>query len=503
LLTIRVARKTKRFRQLVQSRTSTCGSIWNRASCADPSLNLHPLSVDSAGTMSEFRLQQGLHVRAEQTLSIQPRMLQSIEMLQMARYELEGYVADIALQNEALELDATSPARGEVARATAAGWEATEAHDQMLRNQPERDQSLCEMVERQLAAADFEPRHNDWLRFLVGCIDERGFLSGSDDQLLNLAHEGGMEGEHLELAMAIADLQELGRTSPDLIGLGARGAIEALLLQLDPEDQDYALLCRLLEEFLEELARNKLPRVARALGIELDELERLIAALSELDSRPLTHLAEMGSAALRPDVIVEWTGEGFDLRLARGALPTVTVDSRVADMAKDRELPTDLRKYLRGKVDEARFVVEAVQQRGQTLLRVCHALFQHQSDFLEHGSGHLKPLLMVDLAAELDVHVSTVSRSVQGKIAQTPWGLLPLRSFFQAKTGGSNGGARDDVREKVRDLVAAEDSHSPLSDDDIVRELQVQGLKVARRTVAKYRGELGIQSSYRRRRFQG
>ena len=451
--------------------------------------------------MSSFRMQNDLQVRAEQQLAIQPRMLQSIEMLQLPRLELDSYLADLALGNEALELDSAMGSPTSLGRATAAGWQATEAHDEMLRNQPEREHSLAEIVEREFAGVELREREREWVRFLVGCLDERGFLSASDEELLELARASGMQPAEGELTLAIATLQEFGRSAPELLGIGARGAIEALLLQLDPEDEDYTLLCRLLEEFLEELARNKLPQVARAVGVELAELERLIAVLSSIDSRPLTHLSESVAAALRPDVVVEWTGSGFELRLAHGALPTVAIDAQVLELSKDRELPRELRHYLRGKVDEARFIVEAVQQRGQTLLRVCQGLFLHQQAFLEHGLGHMRPLLMVDLAAELELHVSTISRTVQGKVAQTPWGLFPLRSFFQAKTGGANGSARDDVRERVRSWIADEDPRAPLSDDELVRKFAEAGLQVARRTIAKYRGELGIQSSYGRRRF--
>jgi RNA polymerase sigma-54 factor len=134
-------------------------------------------------------------------------------------------------------------------------------------------------------------------------------------------------------------------------------------------------------------------------------------------------------------------------------------------------------------------------------MRIAQSLFEHQKAFLVDGPGHLAPLRMTELAAELGMHTSTVSRAVAGKYAQTPWGCFPLRHFFQAAVGSDEGTARDDVRSVVRQLFEREDAHAPLSDDDVVAQMKSRGFALARRTVAKYRAELGIPSSYRRRKF--
>ena len=205
---------------------------------------------------------------------------------------------------------------------------------------------------------------------------------------------------------------------------------------------------------------------------------------------------------MRPDVVVEEGEQGFEVKVDHSALPTVAVDEGVRDLSKSRDTAPDVRKYLRGKLDQARWTVDAVEQRKATLLRVATAVFAHQRPFLEQGPGHLRPLSMSELAEWLGLHVSTVSRAVSGKHVQTPWGVLPLRKFFQASAGSTEDVARDDVREAVRAVVEAEDKTRPLSDDGIVAALAERGLTVARRTVAKYRQELGIQSSYRRREFR-
>jgi len=436
----------------------------------------------------------GMHLsqRATQQLSMAPRMLQSIEVLQLPSTDLEAWLLEQAEGNEALCLEAPPvpiERRGTI--------EDSHAYDQMLRNQPDRPRSLSAEVEAQLAASDLDPARLAWVRLLVGCLDERGYLAPTDEQLVAQATAAGLAGGAGALGVAIADLQAL-----EPRGLGARNAIEALLLQLDPADPDYALLCRLLEDFVEELARNKLPHVARAIGLDLGELERLLALLGELDPRPAAQLVEVGAETLRPDVVVlPDEAAGFTVELASGALPAVSVDEDLRTIAGDAGQGVDARRYALGKVEQARAVVDAVRQRGETLLRVARAVFGHQAEYLRHGCGHLAPLSMTALAEELDLHVSTVSRCVAGKYAQTPWGIEALRDLFQAAAGGGEA-ARTDVAALVQAVFDAEDRTAPLSDDEAVAELARRGVELARRTVAKYRRELGIPSSYQRRRFE-
>jgi len=442
-----------------------------------------------------------------------PRMLQSIEVLQLAGGELETWLRQAAEQNEALVLEEPAvlqdpggeagreagPAEAEDAefhgrpRGTR---EDAERYDAMLRNQPDREPPLAQRLSEQLAMLDLEEGTLGWVRLLVDCIDPSGFLSVDDATLLALAHDGGLRGGAPELARAWEVLRGL-----EPRGIGARNAVEALILQLDPGDPDYEDLCTLLQDFLEEIAKNKLPSVARAMGLELTELGALIDRLRELDPRPAARLAEEAAPPLRPDVLVERTEDGFTVGVESSAVPSVTIDPELEALARDRRQDRELRGYVRKKLDKARWIVDAVQQRGETLSRIAEAVFRHQHAFLEHGPGHLLPLRMNALAEELGVHVSTVSRAVAGKYAQTPWGILPLRHFFQAAAGADDDSARDDVRTAVREVFDAEDPTRPLSDDEVVGEMERRGWKLARRTVAKYRRELGIPSSYRRRKY--
>ena len=442
------------------------------------------------------RLHQGLAARAEQQLQLQPRMLQSIEVLQVPAQDLEAWLQRAAEDNEALQVERSLPDAGELG-ARRSG-EASERHDAWLRSQPERERGLQERLEAQLALMELGVERRTWVELLIAALDADGLLAATDDELLALGESAGLEPDPAELGCAIAALQQL-----EPRGVGGRDLVEALLLQLEAGDPDYPLLCRLIEEHLEDLARRRLSGPARSLGLELAELERLVERLGHLDPRP----GRAGSAelapVLRPDVVIEPGEAGaLEVRLARGSLPTVSIDPELRQLAGARELPEDARSWARERVEQARWVVEAVEQRGVTLLRVATAVARHQRAFLEEGPGHLVPLAMGDLARELDLHVSTVSRAVAGKHVQCAQGIVPLRRLFQQATGdGAEGApARDDLLGVVRAIFAEEDPRDPLSDDAVAEELARRGHEVARRTVAKYRRQLEIPSSYQRRR---
>jgi RNA polymerase sigma-54 factor len=444
--------------------------------------------------MARLDLSTGLRQAAVQRLALQPRMLQSIEVLQLPSTDLEAYLRDAYEENVALRLE--DPPEERASGRPRGTREDSERHDEMLRNQPDREASVAECIEEQLALSDLSEEQLAWVRLLVSCLDERGYLSAPDEVLLEFAIERGLGGGAAALGRAIADLQAL-----EPVGVGARSAVEALMLQLDPLDEDYALLCRLLEEFLEEVAANKVPAVAKALGIDIPRLLELLDSLRELDPRPAAELAAEAAPPIRPEVVVERDGADFSVRVDHSGLPAVSVDEEVQALAREKAVDAATRRYLRERVEHARWIVEAVSQRRATLQRVAAAVFAHQRPFLEHGPGHLRPLRMGEVAERLGVHTSTVSRAVSGVHVDTPFGVQPLRRFFQAEGGGSEDTARDEVREVVREVVEGEDPARPLSDDEIATEAERRGFRLARRTVAKYRNELGIPSSYRRRRY--
>jgi len=418
-------------------------------------------------------------------------MLQAIEILQLPAGELVEWLEEAARNNEALKVERPQ----EMPRRSRGGSEATERHDHALQNHPARAAGLQQSLYEQLALRELDAEHTEWVRFLIGCLDPTGLLSLSDEQCLCLAEEAGLIGGGALFGSAIATLQTF-----EPCGVGGRSAVEAMLLQLDPLGPQYPLLCRLLEDFLDELAKNQRPQVARSLGVSLNELEELLGDLRDLDPCPGRSQSTEAAEVITPEILVEPCPDGaWEIELQSDYLPRVSVEGEYRTMLADAE--GELASYLRERVRDARTLVDAVQQREETLLRVSQSVFRRQQAFLEEGPSALKPLRMNELAEELGLHPSTVSRSVAGKHVQSPWGVHPLRWFFQAGGPTDEACALDTVREAVREVFAGEDERSPLSDEEAAELLRERGIDAARRTVAKYRNELDIPSSYRRRRF--
>jgi RNA polymerase sigma-54 factor len=328
-----------------------------------------------------FSQRQVQGVRQEMLLL--PRMLQAIEVLELSAAELDGFLARAAEENEALVLEPAPPAALPAPRGRASA-EASDRHAAWLESQPAQDDGRLAALLAQVDLLELKAEDEAWVRLVVRALDENGYLSLDDEELLALAAAEGLGGGARELGRAIAAVQGL-----EPRGIGGRDMVEALLLQLDADDPDYALLCRLLEEFLEDLARNKLPRVSRALGIDLERLHELLGRLRGLEPAPGKGADGAASPPLVPDVIVRGGAEGFEVHVDRSGLPAVRIDEDVRALARDRTLSREVSGYLRAKVQRARWLVEALEERQRTLLRIARVLFERQGAW--RGSSPRRP----------------------------------------------------------------------------------------------------------------
>ncbi len=437
-------------------------------------------------------MQTRLDIRPEQRLALMPEMLRSIEILQMAADDLCTLIEREVESNETLLASRkTRTARGDD------GYDAA-AHV------PAPGTDLPTWLRLQLAWRECPADLTQSVLALAELLDERGLLPQSDQELA--AAIG-----HAAWHDALAVLQTL-----EPRGVGARTAVEAMLLQLDPGDPDRDDIAALLSEHLDELARHKTPQVAKALGLEPSDIERLLQRVKELNPRPASTLLSATPPPLRVELEAHLENGQVVVRVRGGDLPELRVSPRYAAMARGDD--SELRRYLRPKLAAARSLIRAVDQRRRTLLRVAAALLRRQVPFLQHGVRQMRALRMAEIATELDCHVSTVSRAIAGKWVDTEHGAFALRAFFDGAhlgaapvlaTGaptaiGALGvlGARG-VQERIRELIAAEDPARPLSDVEVATLLCSEGIEVARRTVAKYRAELGLPAQWRRRSCSG
>jgi RNA polymerase sigma-54 factor len=453
-----------------------------------------------------LEIRQGL--RQEQRLALLPQMLQSIEVLQLATADLLQFLEQEVQRNETLELRPSAPEpdvpppppppreRDETPfedwRRSASG-DGEDGKHAFLANVPAEADTLVEFVRHQLAFQDVPAALADATALLAENLDERGLLVVP---LERLAADHDLPLDLLEDAHAI-----LCTLEPR--GIGATDPIEAMLLQA-AGDPDFAIIEALLREHLEALGRNKLPEVARAVRLTLDELRDLLERMRGFDPRPAAAFTGCTARSIRPDAWV-WLRDGaVQVALDDSAVPELGVNADYAALAGDRATAREVRDYLRPKLRSARELIEAVHLRQQTLLRTVQAVMREQMPFLQHGRSAIRPLRMSEVADRLGVHTSTISRAIAGKHVQTERGLFLLRDFFDGgriDAAPSAGQGRLALTQQIHDLVAQEDKHAPLSDDDLVAALAARGVHAARRTVTKYRKELGIPSSYLRRRF--
>jgi RNA polymerase sigma-54 factor len=309
--------------------------------------------------------------------------------------------------------------------------------------------------------------------------------------------DSGLVASHEEAEDALRLIQKL-----DPPGIGARNLRECLLLQLTPETPMGDVLEVLIRDHLEDVEQNRLPAIEKRTGLSIEAIKEAIEHLKRLDPRPGTRFAVSTNQYVVPDLIVDRDEHGeYRVRLIEEYQPHLAISRPYQRLLRDRSASPEARAFLQKKIQSARWLIDSIEQRRNTILKVARAIIDHQKAFLETGPEAIEPLKMQQIADRVGVHVTTVSRAVDDKWIQTPRGLFPLKRFFGGGTTSADGEevAWDIVKQKLLDVVANEDKSNPLSDDQIADELLSRGLTVARRTISKYRKALRIPSSRQRR----
>jgi RNA polymerase sigma-54 factor len=288
------------------------------------------------------------------------------------------------------------------------------------------------------------------------------------------------------------------------IGVGARDLRDCLLMQLDHLGYVRPLTRLLVDRHLDDLAMNKLPKIAKETGAQIEEIKESWDFLrTHLNPHPGAEYANPVNASVIPDVTIEEVDGRFEVRAERGSIPELSISAVYRNLLKEARQDPKVYEYLRRKIEAAKWFIEAVHQRQTTIQRIASEVVRRQDGFLRHGVQHLKPLKMQDVADVVGVHISTVSRAISGKFIQTPQGIFDMKRFFSGGTMSDSGDmvSQQAVKDTLKQIVEREDKNVPLSDDQLVEELSKRGVHIARRTVTKYRKALGIDSSSRRRLF--
>jgi RNA polymerase sigma-54 factor len=478
-----------------------------------------------------LELRQSL--KLSQQLVMTPQLQQAIKLLQLSRLELQQAVREELEVNPALEEgadgtpdeedaqapepSAPTPAAEEVRPAESGGlidrvdWEyyfgeggresrsEREPDDEDGRpyyeNTLTRVPNLAEHLETQIRLLDLPPSEQEASLYLIGNIDENGYLTTSVEEA---AQELSLPGE--EVARALAKVQTL-----DPLGVGARDLRECLTIQAREKGSGFELPLRILSDHFDLFSKGDVAGIARRLKAPKETVKEAFQKLVSLWPKPGRAYSGDDVQYITPDVYVFKVDDQWVITLNEDGQPRLRLSSyyRRLLIGGGHELPKEDREFLKQKVNSALWFIKSIEQRKRTIYKVVESIVKLQRDFLDRGSKHLRPLTLRDVAEDIEMHESTVSRVTSGKYVYTPHGIFELKYFFNSglnRDGGEEDIASKSVKEKIREIIRAEGENKPMSDQELMRLLQNQGIRIARRTVTKYRAQLGLLSSSRRRR---
>ena len=493
----------------------------------------------------KMELSQSLRVDQRMQMVLAPRMIQSMEILQLPMLALQERIKQELESNPVLEIATETPEQS--ATQTTTEPSTTEIPDGERDFVVKEDSSNVEDFERlsslgpDFSDFDLPPRAHthrpfsdrdpkmeamantaardtnldEYLRLqwsfvsapdpikkagelVISFIDDDGYLRVALDDLPGRTSEPvAVE----DLTEALSLIQTL-----DPPGTGARNIQECLLLQLPTLDGDTSLERELILNHLDDIRMNRYPAIARKTHLNVEQIDTAVHRIARIEPAPGHRIGQPPAPYIVPDVIIEYdpTSDSYQARLADDHVPNLAISEQYRSMFKaGPPLDAKAKEFLQRNIRSARWLIEAIQQRRQTLMRVVNTVIKAQRVFLDNGPQYLKPLPMLQVAEQLGIHVATVSRAVSDKYAQTPRGIFSLRSFFSGGTQTASGEVLswNGIKAKLMKVIEKEDKQNPLSDDQIVAQLKADGLKLARRTIAKYRKVMNIPPARRRRQF--
>ena len=461
-----------------------------------------------------------LHQSLSQQQSLAPQMRKSLEILQAGTLELSALVQQALETNPVLEdltetisLDEEGPDPEEadsleymnhtdddwrdrtILEGKSSPWtNEDEERRQRIYDSIVAPETLSQHLQHQLDLSMVDPEIREAAQAILGNLDDRGFL---DLPVKILGTRMGLRQADLIEALKLIQ-------SFDPAGIGASGIPESLLLQLERTTGTDTIEYKIVRDHLDDLARKRHPQIARALGTNVERIAEAASRIGRLTPNPGGEYDPTGNPYILPDVVIERDDDGnWYARLTGEHLPNLRINDFYKDMIGKTGTDAKARQFLRDQIRDGRSLIHAISLRQETILAIAHKLIEHQPAFLVRGHRHLRPLTMNDIADELSLHATTISRAVAGKYVLTPHGLMEMRAFFATGYQTSDGTevSNAGVREAIQQIVTAENPAKPLSDEFLMKALDKQGIKVARRTVAKYREQLNILPSHLRKTF--
>jgi RNA polymerase sigma-54 factor len=371
-----------------------------------------------------------------------------------------------------------------------------EEHEEFpIENTLTRPPNLTDHLVWQLAMSDAAPVVKEIGQFIIGNIDEDGYLRATTDEIRNSG-----DYEIADVEAAIKAIQSL-----DPIGVGARDLRECLLLQLEFLEVDVPYVDEIIRDHWDEFMQRKFVQIAKALSIDMKTLEGIVEVIKHLDPKPGRKYSNERAIYVEPDVYVQKVSDEYIIVLNEDGMPKLRINGSYRAMLNSMDSKSDGEtvNYIKDKIRSAVWLIKSLDQRQRTIYKVAESIVKHQREFLEKGIDYLRPLVLRDVADDIQMHESTVSRVVSNKYMHTPRGLFLMKYFFHSGIDSDTGEDISSltVKKKIQGYIDAEDPRKPLSDSKIMKILNDEGINIARRTVAKYRDELNIPSSTDRKQI--
>jgi RNA polymerase sigma-54 factor len=480
-------------------------------------------------------LYQGTQLKQE--MKINPRLYQAMDLLYMPLLDLQQHIKQELLNNPFLDLEEpqvteeeTAPQDAKLEKEKEAAKEEIDWEEILLdgfeaggRRQEYEEKEYYEPValetrdlydhlRDQLMLMPLQPRQMLLGEEIIGNIDENGYLTCTIDEVVTGLNEWVQEskGDWFEDGEAPdpfthAEAEDMLRLlqGMDPPGIVARDLRECLLLQLKDQGLEGTRTFRIVDEYFDQLINHRWSEISKELAISPKDVQTAADEVSKLDPKPGLKYAAPSDNYITPDLIVEKIDGDYLVFLNDTSLPRLKLSKTYRDIAKDKnKFKGENKEFISNKLNSANWMIQAIEQRRQTMLKVMNFIVDRQREFFEKGVQYLKPLTLREVAEVISMHESTVSRVTNEKFVQTPRGVLPLKFFFSSglsTTSGEDVSARG-IKAKIQKLVSEEEARRPLTDQAIVNILKDEGIQIARRTVAKYRDQLGILSARMRKR---
>jgi len=351
--------------------------------------------------------------------------------------------------------------------------------------------SLFEHLEWQLQMDPVEDDVHDAALYIIGNLDADGRLNATNEEI---ALMGNWSFELVEKARQI--IMQL-----EPVGCGARSVQESLLAQIESKGDKDRLAVRLIQEHFSDLQPHKLPHLSKQTGVDIETLNEELKYIRTLDPKPGRRYSSDEAILITPEIYVEKIDDEYEIYFADDGSPRIRISSNYQNMLGQKDTSKETRDFIKEKVRSAVDLLRNIEHRRQTIYRVVECIVHRQKDFLDHGVQHIKPMMLKDIAEEIGMHLSTISRVVNRKYAHTPQGVIELRRFFTEGMLNEDGEEVSTriIKLRIKKIIEEEDSRNPITDDQIVKVLSKEGIKLSRRTIAKYRDQMQIPGSRERK----